>query len=81
MTDGKKPWHDCPACPKCNSTVGTPARLEEPGRWYGPDDATLFCPACGTGWVGSPEDVAQAEKAQAAWEACEERIGRKRVKS
>lgn len=31
-------------------------------------DATLFCPACGTGWVGTPAEVEQAERAQAAWD-------------
>lgn len=77
MSEELKPWHDCPACPKCQSTVGTPARLEEPGRWYGPADATLFCPACGAGWVGSAAELEQAERAQAAWDSCEERIGRK----
>lgn len=60
---------DCPVCPECGLDCAVPARTQEPGRWHGPDDATLFCPACGTGWVGSAEDLAQAERAQAAWEA------------
>lgn len=61
-----KPWHDCPVCPHCDCAVGTPCRFAD--RWIGPDHATLFCPACGAGWVGTADDVAKAERAQAAWE-------------
>lgn len=64
-----KPWHDCPSCPKCGLNCAVPARCSGArGRWYGPDDATLFCPACGSAWVGNEADVVQADKAQAAWE-------------
>jgi hypothetical protein len=62
------PHHDCPPCQACGCPVGVPIRTQEPGRWYGPDESTLFCPACGVGWIGTPDEVEQAEKAQAAWE-------------
>ena len=65
-----QPHHDCPACPDCGSSLGTPTREVE--RWDGPRDATLFCPACGVGWVGTAVDVEQAERAWAAWEAHED---------
>lgn len=66
MSEGLKPWHDCPACPGCSGRVGCPARFEE--RWDGPDNANLYCPACGIGWLGAPEDVAQAERSRRAWD-------------
>jgi hypothetical protein len=68
---------DCPPCPKCGGHTGTPASLEcgvEPGRWYGPDNATLFCPACGTGWVGTVDDSLQAARAWIAYEEADTRI-------
>lgn len=68
------PEHDCPACPSCKTTCGTPAReASEPGRWDGPGDATLWCPACGTAWAGEAADVEQAERAWKAWEESERR--------
>jgi hypothetical protein len=63
-----KLWHDCPACPNCSAAVGCPAAREERGRWYGPADSNLFCPACGTAWLGSPVEMAQALRAQDAWD-------------
>lgn len=63
------PWHDCPSCPKCGMNCSVPAsQAGTEGRWYGPPEATLFCPACGAGWVGDEADVAQAVRAQLAWE-------------
>ena len=52
-----KPYHDCPACPRCRMTVVVTTSV--PGR--------LFCPACGDRFSGTPEQVTQAEKADAAW--------------
>ena len=52
--------------------VGTPiARDTMVERWDGPPDATLFCPACGHGWVGTPEDLARA---WASWRAYEREV-------
>jgi hypothetical protein len=45
---------------------GIPARVDR--HHSGPEESTLKCPACGVGWVGTPAEVEQAEKAQAAWE-------------
>lgn len=68
VVDGIAP-HDCPPCPeeKCQARMGTPAHTTERGRWYGPADATLWCPACGSGWVGTPAEVAWAESAWRAY--------------
>jgi hypothetical protein len=64
------PARDCPACPSCKLAVGTPVSAEcGVDRWDGPANATLFCPACGTGWVGGEEDVAQAWASWRAYEA------------
>ncbi len=63
-----KPWHDCPKCPHCGCSVGIPKRAWDWNHRADPGD-DLACPACGGGWVGTPEDVAQAERAQTAWEA------------
>lgn len=65
------PSTDCPTCPSCSVPCGVPIR-ESRGRFRGPEEATLFCPACGSGWVGSAADEAQAEAAQAAWDAEQE---------
>jgi hypothetical protein len=68
-----KPWHDCPKCPHCGGTVAMPIRAARDG-WNHRADVekdNLACPACGSGWVGTPEEVAQAERAQLAWEAKE----------
>lgn len=68
MKSELKPWHDCPACPSCGARVGCPTRHEEPGRWSGPEDANLYCPACHVGWRGDGEAVAHAEFAREAWD-------------
>lgn len=64
-------WHDCPACPNGCGHVGMPIRAARDGWNHraDPDKHNLVCPACGSGWEGTPEDVAQAERAQLAWEA------------
>ena len=63
-----KPWHETPACPvescRCPSA---PIREAHNGHG-GPEGSSLFCVGCGDGWVGTAEEVAQAERAQAAWE-------------
>lgn len=62
-----KPWHDCPACPGCGSTVGCTRDHHSRGEDY-PEDVTLCCPACGHGWTGSAEDLEKARRADAAWD-------------
>ena len=72
-TQTARPWHDCPPCASCGAFVAVPVR-EADARFYPPKEgvANLFCPACGVGFVGFPGQVAQAERAQAAWDAeCE----------
>jgi hypothetical protein len=59
-------WHDCPVCPGCGLNCTVPTRVDH--HHSGPAESTLKCPACGLGWVGSADDVALAERAQAAWE-------------
>lgn len=64
------PARDCPPCPECKLELGTPiipdTMIE---RWHGPSDATLFCPSCGTGWVGNAEDYTRALASWRAYEA------------
>ena len=74
MMARQDPATDCPACPSCGGPFGTPiaeARGSlghvDHGRWYGPDNATLFCPACGAGWVANEADHRQAVRAYLAW--------------
>lgn len=66
-----RPEHDCPKCSYCGGP-GVPPRA---WTWNHRADKhkghNLACPACGSGWVGTPEEVAQAERAQLAWEAKE----------
>jgi hypothetical protein len=65
-------YQDGPPCPKGCGSLGTPSHATEHGRWYGPENATLWCPACGTGWVGSQADVSLAEVAWRAYEALQD---------
>lgn len=65
----KTPEQDCPNCPTCKEPLGTSLKRNGVERWYGPANANLFCPVCGTGWAGTEAEVAQANKAQDAWEA------------
>lgn len=64
------PARDCPACPACKMELGTPIATDTGvTRWDGPPDATLWCPSCGTGWVGTEEEVARAWASWRAYEA------------
>ena len=60
------PWFSHPTCPEPvkgrNLPCGGPLCLEpyNPSGWYGPREATVFCMACGTGRVGSDEQVEQS---------------------
>lgn len=54
-----------PKCPACDLPVGTPTHYPwgectAANGYGGPRESTLWCPACGHGWVGTAEDVAQA---------------------
>lgn len=51
---------DCPQCPSCSLPLGTPIEEAQVERWDGAADANLYCPSCGTGWTGSPGDLARA---------------------
>lgn len=74
-----KPWHDCPKCKYCGDPVVTPIRptgqtVNTTDRWYGPRDATLWCPACGEGWRHElPEEFVRADRAWHAWERKQDR--------
>lgn len=63
----RKPWHDCPAGPCGHGNLGVPIAAANDGHRAKPGD-NLVCQACGVGWKGTPADVAQAERAQAAWD-------------
>lgn len=65
-----QPWTDCPPCPRCRGNCGTRAggaTAAAVARTAGP--SWLSCAACGHVWEGDEEAVAQAAKADAAWEA------------
>jgi hypothetical protein len=62
------PWTDCPRCPNCKHAEGIPRERADWNHRAGGAD-NLACPACGWGWVGTAEEVAQAKRAQDAWEA------------
>ena len=66
-----RPWHDCPPCPSCSLDVGTPiadcAGDPTTDRHRGPDGSTCWCPACGMGWIATPEDLGRARRALHAW--------------
>lgn len=66
-----KSEHDYPVCPTCKTKTGVPED-------YNPDE--LFCPACGHSWAGNPEDIAQAKRAEAAYERRVEREEREAEK-
>lgn len=58
---------EAPECPAGCGPLATPIADLGGGvttdRVDGPDDSTLWCPACGVGWRGTPEDVLQASRA------------------
>lgn len=59
---------ECPAgCGPCATPIADIGGGVTTERVDGPDDSTLWCPACGRGWCGTPEDVAQATAALAAY--------------
>lgn len=43
--------------------------------WRHPAEHTLICAACGASCIGTPEQIAQAEAADAAWAAEKRRAG------
>lgn len=66
-------WHDTPPCPACKADDGTDGAVvtrehHVNGESY-PADVTLICVPCGHGFVGTPEEVAKAAAADAAWDA------------
>lgn len=63
-----RPWHDAPQCPKGCGGIGC-LKPYNPSGWYGPQDATLFCPACGAGWYGTDDEIEQAMIAECWWDA------------
>lgn len=67
-----KPYLDCPRCPHCGLSVSVPRRAADWNHRAKPQDR-IVCTACGNGWVGSEDDVAQAERAHLAWEEKERR--------
>ncbi len=63
------PATDCPKCPECGLPCGTRTSQFAASfiaRQAGP--SWLSCDACGHVWEGSAEEVAQAERADAAYE-------------
>lgn len=64
------PWHIAPVTPCGCGSIGCLDPFN-PDRWYGPRDATLFCPACGTGWEGTDDEIETALIAQTWWDAFE----------
>ena len=67
-----RPELDCPRCPGCRGPFGVPIETADWNHRASPGDR-IACPAGGTGWVGTEEEVAQAKRAQAAWEASDGR--------
>lgn len=65
------PHTDCPTCPHCGSPCGVPVASRLPDDWAPSDSGAdnLACAACGRRWRGTDAEVAQAERAQAAWDA------------
>ena len=58
---------NCPACPKCGWTGGTPFQVSGRACDYATDGHNLYCPACGCGWAGTWDEVAKAVRSYAAW--------------
>lgn len=51
---------DCPTCPSCTAPCGTASETSAP---------VLSCCSCGHRWNGSPAEVRQAQRADAAYDA------------
>jgi hypothetical protein len=64
------PWHIAAPTPCGDGPIG---HLEpyNPSGWYGPRDSTLFCPACGTGWVATDDEIELALIGACWWDAFE----------
>jgi hypothetical protein len=71
----RAPWHDTPTCPleRSGSPCGGP--LTAADELLGPGE--LWCCACGCKSAATPEQVAQAKRADAAWEVEQDRSFRK----
>lgn len=54
---------DCPTCPYCGSPCGL-GNLH-----HGMGERVLRCAACGQDWLGTADQVAQALRADSAWES------------
>ena len=66
------PEFDCPPCVHCASTTTRPRRVcTRVGLVDGPSAWTIYCSACARGWIATPEQDAQAEAAERAFEAKE----------
>lgn len=57
-----KAYLDCPTCPFCGSKTGLGPTQHPLG------DRSLLCAACGKDWIGTPEQIEQANRADAAWD-------------
>lgn len=57
-----KSYLDCPTCPYCGSATGLGPTQHPLG------DRSLLCAACGKDWIGTPEQIAQANCADRAWD-------------
>jgi hypothetical protein len=64
------PWQDTPCGPcGCGPCIITSLEPYNPNGWHGPRDSTLFCHACGTGWIASDAQLEQALVAEVWWDA------------
>ena len=72
-TTPRKPWHDTPTCPleRAEETCGGPLTAADPGL----ADGWLICCGCGRKSAATPEQVAQARRADVAWEREQSRVG------
>jgi len=70
-TEPRAPWHDTPTCPleRSGSPCGGPLTAADELLGSG----ELWCCACGRKSEATPEQVAQARRADAAWEVEQDR--------
>lgn len=59
-----KPYHDCPACPRCAVRCGVGLGPNMSGNL---PPGELRCCACGHRWQGTAAELEQAAKADAAY--------------